>query len=1233
MKEKSKFIQLIYNQQKDIYQRKAILRKKNQNRFFIFLLLITILSLIGPNISLLNTRRILISNSSYILLRSSNPGFQNILSQEYTGGYPDKIYLDNTLIEGAPTNTIDLINNNSIIKLEWNDNIIDCKNMFKDLNNIKEIDLSNFDSSLVNDTSYMFSGCQSLTSINLDNFTTSSVNNMNGMFLNCISLLTINLTSFDTSLVTNMQEFLLFCVKLTSIDVSNFNTSLVTNMAGMFRGNYNLKYLDLSNFDTSKVINMFGMFGFCRSLTSLNLTSFDTSNVKIFTNLFNDCRKLTEINIKNFNTSSANDIQGMISYCTKLTKLDISNFNTKNIINMDSLFNECNNLESVNLSNFDTSNVGSMQSLFNNCQKLTSIDLSSFNTSKVINMKNMFQNCISLNSINLSNFNTNKCIDFSNMFYDCKNLTYLYFPFFYETNETLLDNFLDGTKEELSLCFKITNKSRLYQLYENKFIKNCLIYEEIQTTHIAMKGFTDIQISSGKINSFILTEMVSYSYDNNYLNNYNTQINNIISRYLNISLNIEEINEKINYENETNGVLIRFTSTFYLKNHTYENKTSIDLGNCENILKDFYNISYNYTLYILLSEVAQEGMKIPKIGYELFDINEENNLVQLNLSLCQNEKIEISIPVNINEDIDKYNSSSGYYNDICYPSTSNYGTDICLNDRREGFIDNNLTLCEENCDLIYYDYTFRKAKCSCDIKINLPLVDDIKINKEKLKNNFIDINNIANLKFMKCYKIVFKKENIKNNYGFYIQGFIFCLFLTCLFLFYFKYYKLFLEKIKNIFLGINNNNKIILEKENSINNQNTIKDDTIKVQSKKTKKIKRKKRKRKAEIDNKIIIVSNLEQNKTNSIINNKDLIQNNVNNNLDYNDLELNSLPYNEALLFDKRTYFQYYISLLKKYHLLLFSFYPNNKDYNSRIIKMFLFFFFFSSHFTINALFYSDSTMHQIYEDEGTFNFIYQIPQILYSSILSAIIGSLIKFLSLSERNIIKVKEELKKNSVNIDDKIKKLYKTLKIKFALFFTITTIILIIFTFYTKTDYNSRILKIILFLLSFTLFYTVNALFFTDSTMHQIYEDEGAFNFVYQIPQILYSTIISTVIKFIISFLSLTEKNFSKINNNCKTKKEAKEEMNKIFSSGLKKFIAFFSINFILLIIFWYYLSCFCAVYKNTQLYLLKDTLITFATSLLYPFALNLIPAILRIPAIKSKKKCLYIVSTYAALI
>ena len=87
----------------------------------------------------------------------------------------------------------------------------------------------------------------------------------------------------------------------------------------------------------------------------------------------------------------------------------------------------------------------------------------------------------------------------------------------------------------------------------------------------------------------------------------------------------------------------------------------------------------------------------------------------------------------------------------------------------------------------------------------------------------------------------------------------------------------------------------------------------------------------------------------------------------LEYNDNEINSLEYKKALINDQRTYFQYYLSLLKVGHLLIFSFYFNNKDYNSQVIKMFLFFFFFAVHLNTNALFFSDNTMHKIYKDEG--------------------------------------------------------------------------------------------------------------------------------------------------------------------------------------------------------------------------------------------------------------------------
>ena len=105
-------------------------------------------------------------------------------------------------------------------------------------------------------------------------------------------------------------------------------------------------------------------------------------------------------------------------------------------------------------------------------------------------------------------------------------------------------------------------------------------------------------------------------------------------------------------------------------------------------------------------------------------------------------------------------------------------------------------------------------------------------------------------------------------------------------------------------------------------------------------------------------------------------------------------------------------------------------------------------------------------------------------------------------------------------------------------------------------------------------------------------------------------------------YFSLSEKNVLKIKNLEKTEKEEEEyKCIKII------FIIYFILNFILLFLFWYYISCFCAVYNNAQYDLIKDTAISYGLSLVYPFGLNLIPGIFRIPAINSKEKnkhCLY---------
>ena len=223
--------------------------------------------------------------------------------------------------------------------------------------------------------------------------------------------------------------------------------------------------------------------------------------------------------------------------------------------------------------------------------------------------------------------------------------------------------------------------------------------------------------------------------------------------------------------------------------------------------------------------------------------------------------------------------------------------------------------------------------------------------------------------------------------------------------------------------------------------------------------------------------------------------------------ELELNELDYKTSIKMDKRTYIQYYLSLIRTKHLLFFSFWPTF-DYNSKILKIFLFFFNFTLSFIVNALFFNDDTMHKIYEEKGSFDFIYNIPQILYSSLISGFINGIIQTLALTDSNILLLKKNTDKR--NIITRKQETLKTIKIKFALFFIIT------------------------------------------------------------LP---------------------------------------------------------------LLVAFWFYLACFCAVYKNTQLHLIKDTVISFGTSMITPFGIYIFPGIFRLSALKKKKKDKYCMFKFSKLL
>jgi hypothetical protein len=151
----------------------------------------------------------------------------------------------------------------------------------------------------------------------------------------------------------------------------------------------------------------------------------------------------------------------------------------------------------------------------------------------------------------------------------------------------------------------------------------------------------------------------------------------------------------------------------------------------------------------------------------------------------------------------------------------------------------------------------------------------------------------------------------------------------------------------------------------------------------------------------------------------------------------------------------------------------------------------------------------------------------------------------------------------------------------------------------------------------------LNVFFFSDDSMHKIYLNYGKYNFIQQIPQIVYTTIVSQLIQVFICFLSLTDKHVYQIKDLTKIKKN---EIFHILNCIRIKLLGFFLVTIILFIFYWYLISTFCEIYINTQSAFIKDSIISLITGLLYPFVLYLFPCILRKIALNDSNKRLKII-------
>ena len=175
---------------------------------------------------------------------------------------------------------------------------------------------------------------------------------------------------------------------------------------------------------------------------------------------------------------------------------------------------------------------------------------------------------------------------------------------------------------------------------------------------------------------------------------------------------------------------------------------------------------------------------------------------------------------------------------------------------------------------------------------------------------------------------------------------------------------------------------------------------------------------------------------------------------------------------------------------------------------------------------------------------------------------------------------------------------------------------IIIFTFFSCNDLNLIYIKIARFFVLVATDMAMNVFFFNDETMHKIFVNYGKYDFVQQIPQILYSTILSQILEIFLCYLSMTDKYIYKIKNSQPNSKQIMI----LFRCINYKLIIFFIFTFLLFCFYWYIVSSFCAVYQNTQIIFIKDSLSSFLLGIIYSLFIYLIPSGFRLCSIKSVK-------------
>ena len=182
-------------------------------------------------------------------------------------------------------------------------------------------------------------------------------------------------------------------------------------------------------------------------------------------------------------------------------------------------------------------------------------------------------------------------------------------------------------------------------------------------------------------------------------------------------------------------------------------------------------------------------------------------------------------------------------------------------------------------------------------------------------------------------------------------------------------------------------------------------------------------------------------------------------------------------------------------------------------------------------------------------------------------------------------------------------------------------------TFFTQNYLDLFVIKLSFLIYTLEISIFLNSLFYTDEYISDAYYNNGILDFISGLPKSIYSSIVSLLI---INLLKMLTDNKDELKHLITEKRNNKNYTNiiNIKLTKLKhKLIVYFILVFIIGLFLSYYVTSFCAVYRFSQKYLFYGFVESVFLDIIFSIISCIFIALIRYISIKSKLKCLFIMS------